>query len=681
MNKINDIKICYQNACKKFILPSDFENLINVVCSSFSLQREFISFNYIDEEGDKIAIANQFDYNQLLKLYESNLGSSVSQKLSSIKIIVERSRSVSAETINSPTTDSVLILNSQIEDDLIPHGPLKNDKFSKEEFFSDIKLKIKNLVNKEIEEKIEDFKGKLVNSIDMKMNILFSQINYGNNIYNNSYNFNPLHGQEPSQSQAYLVNSLLPRRNKSCSNLILNSNSQQKGNGSELNTIKDIKTNLILLNTKNENEFSNQETITFSKEKENFNNSKIQPRKIDLLAEKEPEIKTKPKQKENINNQISNVNFISHSNFLNDKNEKNEMNSKNICEIIHDNVICKFCSKNISCLSQSNQQLSFYTCFHCEDVFYCSTCYNKKMTSKNSGNKISNFSTLSLSEHLIIHIRNPDKEHIESLKSIRKIKRILDKKRKIFKEKERFISPIKAIGCNTNLNLNHFEYDNHDILNNFSNQFTQNFTLDLEMKNIEIGFNSLTNKIFIELKNEKSDSDFLNVKINFINFSKMNIKTNSYLECLFDQSDIFGNKIVFNEVVKGYDEFDLNMMFYNFKNKPSGFYISKWRLIRIEENGLLNNNIINIPSSTSSINSFYQKPSHINYSTLMFIFHLKSNLIDDDLFNVDILKNEKICNMPLVRKERKITTGEKSVPLSDMYSEIIKNHSDKNIQI
>jgi hypothetical protein len=669
MNKINEIKLYYQNSCKKFILPSDFESLVNVVCSSFSLPRDHINFNYIDDEGDKIGIANQFDYNQLLKLYEFNPGLAGSQNGSSIKINVERSRSVSAETLNSPTTDSVLMLNSQIEDDLIPHGPLKNDKSSKEEFFLDFKIKLKNLLNKEIEDKIEDFKCKILNSIDMKINILFSQINFGNNFNNNWVNFNPQHGQ--GQVQAPLLNSLLPRRNKSCNNFKFTSSSPQEGNGSELNTVKEIKSNLILINTKSENEFSNIESITFSKEKENFD---PHSRKVDLITEKEPEIKSKFKQKENISHHTSNLNFTSHSNFLHEK------NPTSICEILHENIICKLCSKNISNISQSNSQ-SFYSCFHCDDVFYCSTCYNKNFSIKHSYNKISNYNTLS--DHLLIHIKNPDREHLESFKSIMKIKRILETKRKFFRDKEKIISPIKGITGNTNLNvnLNQFQYDKYDI-NNFSNQ---NVTLDLDFKNLEIGFNSLTDKIFIELKNEKSDFDFLNVKINFINFSKMNIKTNSYLECLFDQSDIFGNKIVFNEVVKGYEEFELNMMFYNFKNKPSGFYISKWRLVREEENELINKKLINIPSNTSSTTSLHHKSKILSnsnsytYSTLTFIFHLKSNLLDDELFNVDILKNEKFSNMPLQTRDRNIKTGEKSVPLSDMYSEIIKNYSDKKI--
>ena len=174
MSKLREIKLNYQNSCKKFLLPENYESLISLVISSFNLNKELINFNYLDEEGDKIIISNQFDYEQVIKLFEKNIYDNLSNSL--IKINIEKIHTKSHDTINSPNspiTHSLIMSNSQIEDDLTQNN--LNVNYSNN--YDDITKKIKNLIKLEVDSKLNKFKNKLISGIENKINNLFTNAN------------------------------------------------------------------------------------------------------------------------------------------------------------------------------------------------------------------------------------------------------------------------------------------------------------------------------------------------------------------------------------------------------------------------------------------------------------------------------------------------------------------------
>jgi hypothetical protein len=94
-------------------------------------------------------------------------------------------------------------------------------------------------------------------------------------------------------------------------------------------------------------------------------------------------------------------------------------------------------------------------------------------------------------------------------------------------------------------------------------------------KNNLIAFNSFTDKYVIEINNGDI-SNYMNFTLYLKNFCKYDIISGDSVECIFDESDIFGNKYVFSDNFEINCEFSIDIMFYNFANKPPGYYLSKW---------------------------------------------------------------------------------------------------------
>jgi hypothetical protein len=504
MNQIKEIKIFKGNICKKFIIPQDFEKLINLVSSSFNLLKENINFSYIDDEGDKIRITNQLDYEQYIKINEKN---------NSLKIKIEKNNSGAGteNSPNSPITQSLLMFNSQVDEEIL----FKDE----ENFVQDLKYKIKYMIKTEIEEKIDDVKLKLINSMEYKLNNIFQHIG--------------------------------------------NSNQQN------LNTIKRNKSNPCL------------------KRKDMCLNNNLSTIPKNPLA---------IKNKNNSSNNILNLNSISH---------------------YKENKICRRCGHSIT-------TDYFYKCFYCEDIFLCFNCEKEDTNIPNINFYFNGHNHID--RHILLKIKNPDSEHLESLQYIQRIKKIYQNKRKFIKEKEKYFAPIN-----------------------------ESYGLKIFPSSNPIAFNNLTYKIIIVIEHDENGSDFYKFNINLVKLSNEDIKRNSYLECIFDQSDIFGNKINFDEIVKGYEEFNIKMMFYNFKNKPSGYYTSKWKII---SNGMTN--FINLQNSFSA-------------GAITFVFYLKSKIKDFQTESeINLVKNNSGSSMPTDYNLNNLTRNKMKFP--DLFTEIIKRH-------
>lgn len=288
------------------------------------------------------------------------------------------------------------------------------------------------------------------------------------------------------------------------------------------------------------------------------------------------------------------------------------------------NIKCKSCG--ISILEDTNNNINtIYNCFHCDDIYYCPACEEELE---------------SLHNHIFLKIKNPDSNHLEALSKLKKHKKIETNKMKYIKNRDKF--------C----------------LNNI------------------VAFNNLSDKIIIDVDidiNIENSEEFMTFNFNMINMGKDEIKVGSSLECLFDQSDIYGNKIVIAENVKGYEDFDISIMFYSFKSKSQGFYTSKWQICN-SNNSMPVYGVINfvfclrpkmkIKEAQSDIMDYF---ANNNMGTSSPIKHRREFYsVDEQAPTKTNIKNNNVTT-PTNRVLRNNTFS----GFSDQYSEIIKKHQNK----
>ena len=164
------------------------------------------------------------------------------------------------------------------------------------------------------------------------------------------------------------------------------------------------------------------------------------------------------------------------------------------------------------------------------------------------------------------------------------------------------------------------------------------FKNNFSFKNI-IAFNSIQDKYIIEVNNSDINN-YLTYNFSLVNISKYDILIGDSIECVFDESDVFGNKYIFNENIPINSQFSVDILFYNFTNKLAGYYTSKW--------------------------SFNLQSNKADKYNLTFIFYLRPERGEEFSFKG-------------IRKES--TNSEKSkstaILFPDLYSEIIKKHQNK----
>jgi len=87
--KSKQIKIFFNGSAKKANLPSVYSELVKIIIASFSLNsKQFaeLSIHYLDDEGDKVIISNEFDYEQAMYFLKE-------QKTNVFKINLEKKSS------------------------------------------------------------------------------------------------------------------------------------------------------------------------------------------------------------------------------------------------------------------------------------------------------------------------------------------------------------------------------------------------------------------------------------------------------------------------------------------------------------------------------------------------------------------------------------------------------------
>jgi hypothetical protein len=194
--------------------------------------------------------------------------------------------------------------------------------------------------------------------------------------------------------------------------------------------------------------------------------------------------------------------------------------------------------------------------------------------------------TVDIGKHIMIKYTNPDLIHIDSLRHINK------------------------------KNINKF---------NFSNI---------------IAFNTYTDKFVIDV--EETEEDYQSFSFKLANMSKNNIQPGDTFECRFDESDIYGNRVTFNDLIYKNEDFEISTMFYSFRNKAPGFYVSKWNFV------------------ISGGQDKYQ---------ITFVFRIKQ--VEEMMPFQRIRKFSEGVSSNTGHK-----TPSKTISVPDLYSEIIKKHQE-----
>ena len=638
-SNIQELKIFYQTSAKKFILPSLYEDLLNTISISFNLTKENLYLNYIDDEGDKIVLSNELDYEHVLKICERS-GKRI------LKMNLEKH---SKDQINlSEITQSVLTIELNNEDEQIR----ENDNEKKEnllnlKFFENLKNSLKN----EIDEKVEEFKNKIINVLENKIDMF--------------------------------TNTTIIKMKKD----------------------KNKEKSIYPTNFDNKNKSSNVE--------ENLN-EQCNEIKLDKNSSEE---KTSTPPKNNFDKSDKSLSF---GLLSNDKESKD----CNVNFALIKN--CRRCGDTIN-IEKNN----FYFCLNCEDVFYCNLCFKEmyvihgerekmvgKLTSNHKNSLLQRSKFLlnhHINKHILINSSYHNFEHFESVKQFRNFKKLHNNKNKMINAcKKYFITGINQkikSGFHNNISsqndclllfnnmsnkvlieieesdasdkIDNVDSHNHQVPGHFGGHEDNSMeypSLPLNQKFTES--NDINGIFFI-------NDDFLNIKINLINLSSENIFRNSYLECIFDQSDIFGNKIMIEETIQSFEEFELNIGFYNFKNKPNGFYISLWKLVR-------NENDKHYPFIKNDLNDFPTESSLNNSSLLRFVFivNKKNKKIQYEIKekraeSLDFLRRDEIglpiqdINKLNPHNSNKILTGNlnrlmttNTLKIPDLFGEIIKKHQE-----
>jgi hypothetical protein len=510
---MKEIKVYFESECKRFILPENFEGLLQIVSSSFGISCKDIVISYLDEEGDRISISNSFDYDQLVKVYSEKL----------VRVHIDKSNTESVYIVNQ--TDS-----KEINEDYI-----QVDK--RKEFLNIKRTSHISMTKKKVHNFCKDLKSFVEKEFDDKMNIFKKN-------FIKSLN----HKIAKKENEYFFTESKTKNLQKSALSQNLK-DSPIFSKSSKSNTIKKSKSHSHKTN-------SSHDLLNLN----NTHSSKLSKKSNSLLN------LTLPQNKGNF-----------------------------------DSFTCRICDLPLN-LSQSH-----FSCLICEDFLLCLDCEKEKV--KNSH------------PHILIKTNQADFKHSQSLELMKKIKKAKENKSKT-------IEKMSKLFCESELCF---------------------------MTTQRLAFNCLLDSLVIQLDETKFQSDYLNYKVNLVNLSYLPILPGAYLECIFDKSDVFGNKITFDEVTKPYEDFELSLMFYNFKNKPPGFYTSEWRLVR----------------------NCMEDENH-----LIFVFFLKKE--DMSIYNVDILKKETNSlssneyNINLHNKEKNYIASH-PVKFPDMFSEIIKKHQKNTV--
>lgn len=118
------------------------------------------------------------------------------------------------------------------------------------------------------------------------------------------------------------------------------------------------------------------------------------------------------------------------------------------------------------------------------------------------------------------------------------------------------------------------------ILEEESNIINENLFFKPKFDNLNnlLCFNTTSDKILLEYNPEK---EVFSYDLKLFNTGHEEIPKFSYLENLIEDSDIFGERYVFNDKLSLFEAKKVKLKFQNLNNKNSfGFLISKWRLVK-----------------------------------------------------------------------------------------------------
>jgi len=147
MEQLKLLKINFNGEIKRAILPEKFEDLLTTFSKCFSHGSSNVEINYIDDEGDKLTISNQFDLDQARNFLEKN-------NINLLKITVEKKKENSVVDINE-----VMVVKEKKQDEFEFINKLEESQLTL------TKEELSVIVTDEVNKELEGLKKKIVEDL------------------------------------------------------------------------------------------------------------------------------------------------------------------------------------------------------------------------------------------------------------------------------------------------------------------------------------------------------------------------------------------------------------------------------------------------------------------------------------------------------------------------------------
>jgi hypothetical protein len=526
------IKMNFNGEFKRSCLPESFEELKKVLIRAYSISEEelkVLSISYMDDEGDKVIISDEFDYHQSIIYLEKENNKCLKVNLDRLPEIKKNSQNF--EIISHPLEKFILSPKSNENKNSENNLHTLNDlRLSGNLVKSEIIYKNEGIENDSNDESCKELINNMKYDPDLKLNV---EIKTEDNEKPQSEFKNPYKKIE---------NKIVKHFEKVKNNL--RKNAKKIGNLTQ-NFIEKILSKIKMQNKKTE-----PEGVDSFKKKFTYHIKKVIEKNMKTF-------------KINLVKEISDLNFKEIDRLLRLE-QKSSLNTKLANKInisVHTNVICDGC--NINPIVGSR-----YKCSICKDFDFCEDCENNNFDHN----------------HAFIKIRSPNLEPIKIITSIIEEESKEQLSKKISKiESDNFYND-KLIDLDKNIKISLDE--NQKVFQ----EEKINLGFDIQ-KLLELNDSNYLNKVQKEISSLSSKCLTENLTFetrNHINEIRKSIKLKNncnlnwpkpcYFKNIQTESNIYGPATPISVQVNPEKEIFVDICL-NLKNViESGEYISVWQL-------------------------------------------------------------------------------------------------------
>lgn len=420
------IKMNFNGEFKRSCLPGSFEELKKVLIRAYSISEEelkVLSISYMDDEGDKVIISDEFDYHQSIIYLEKENNKCLKVNLERLPEII-KNKSQNFEIISHPLEKFILSDKSNENKNYENTLHTLNDlKLSENLVKSEIIYKNEGIENDSNDESCKELINNMKYDPDLKLNVEIKTED----------NENPQ--SEYKNPYKKIENKIVKHFEKVKNNL--RKNAKKIGNLTQ-NFIERIISQIKMQNKKSE-----PDEVDSFKKKFTYHIKKVIEKNIKTF-------------KINLVKQISDLSLKEIDRLLRLE-QKSSLNTKlsykkNIS--VHTNIMCDGC--NINPIVGSR-----YKCSICKDFDFCEDCENNNFDHN----------------HVFIKIRSPDLEPIKIITSTieEETKQQLAKKFSKRESDNFYYDKLIDLDTNTKQNLNQVQ---KEITSLSSKCLTKNLTFE-----------------------------------------------------------------------------------------------------------------------------------------------------------------------------------------------------------